>query len=119
MLPWRNIATRRPADPSITPLKIGAGPIGATGPVPPRTGPLPVGGSNAANSTGGEKMSRVGAVALAAPLGNNGAAAFAAGAVACGAGLTGGGNVAGICGSRPNSSNVARLKATANNPMRI
>ena len=96
-MPWRKIATRRPPDPSITPVNIGTGPVGATNPVPPRTAPLPVGGNKVANSAGGEKMSRVGSAALAAPLGKAAAGVWAVGTAAYGAGPTGG-KAAGIGG---------------------
>ena len=120
MFPWRRIATRRPADPSITPVKTGAGPPAVTGPTPPfRGAPLPVGGNRAANSAGGEKMSRVGSAALAAPLGRTGreglAGAFATDAAGDADGC--GGNTAGAGTFGPENNKVARSTATPSKPM--
>jgi len=121
MFPCRRMATRRPADPSITPVKTGAGPAAVTGPAPPFRGtPLPVGGNRAAISAGGEKISRVGNAALAAPLGRTGVEGLP-GAVATGAageaGGCGGGSTAGAGTFGPDNSKVARSSATPNKPM--
>ena len=121
MFPWRRMATLRPADPSITPVKTGAGPAAVTGPTPPfRGAPLPVGGNRAAISAGGAKISRVGKAALAAPLGRTGAEGLS-GAVATGAagdaGGGGGGNAPGDGIFGPVNSKVARSTATPSKPI--
>ena len=116
MFPCRRMATRRPADPSSTPVKTGAGPAAATGPTPPfRGAPLPVGGNKAAISAGGAKISRVGKAALAAPLGRTGVEALAG--AAGDAGGCGGGNAPGDGTFGPVNSKVARSTATPSKPM--
>ena len=121
MFPWRRIATRRPAAPSITPVKTGAGPPVVTGPTPPfRGAPLPVGGSRAVISAGGAKMSRVGIAALAAPFGRTGVEGVVGAVATDAAGDAdgcGGGSTAGAGTFGPENNKVARSTATPSKPI--